>query len=186
LVTLAKLVMLFEDQDATQTWAVSFGTDSAAGNTTSLGTFSGSDQLQTLFFGSITNPETATVCRDVGLYFQKTFSGSKNNARIKAWQLHAIAAIAEKLKLATMTVQLGGATLGNAALQDTLPGESTEELTVLLKGYEEATYPFKLVEDWNGDGVATVHNVLMRPGTRTDEPNDRRSSFQLQEIDNIS
>lgn len=159
------LEVLFKDMDATQPVTWKFGINGADGDTTALGTMDSSETVQTLFFGDITDAENATAFKSISLYAEGSYSGSRNQRKILAFELHCIP-VSEVIKTFTLTARMGGAVTGYGAVQDDIPGQSGPELLSTLEDtFEAREFSFYLIENFNRDGDPDSHVVTFRPQT---------------------
>ncbi len=170
------LEVLMRDNDSTQPFAVKFGVDGADHTSASLGTLNEATSVQTLYFGDVTDFATATVFRDIGLYFEGTITGSKQKAKFKAFELHAYP-IVEILKLFTIKVQVGGAMLHNGSNQDDVTDPS--QLQTDIEAFENREATFYLIEDMDRDGIPTSHPVVMRAGSLVKTPSQGGSQWEM-------
>ena len=69
---LLALIIWGKNISSTNTIGVKFGVDGAVPTTTSLGTFNGTDSVQTLYFEGVTSPTTAAIGRMLQLQFTHT------------------------------------------------------------------------------------------------------------------
>ncbi len=145
--------------DAEHTVAVAFRLDSASA-WTSLGTFTGSGAVQTLYFDTISNPETNAVGRSVQLRFTLT-SDDTVSPQLYAFALHATLR-PSRVRVWEMEVEVGEGV-------ETLPlvPEQSARNTVVtnLESLEAQAYPIELTEDFDWDGAPTTHRVQIVPGT---------------------
>jgi hypothetical protein len=157
---------LVEDTDAEHTLVVTFGLDGAAPSTTTLGTFSGSGNLQTLYFNTITTPESNAIGRTTQLRFQLTTDDTVS-PKLHAYALHSTVR-PERTRIWECYVWLGPEVQLRNGNFDTV-----SKVTQLanLDTLEQQTYPIALEHDLDEDGDSTTIRVHILDAGRAPEDN---------------
>jgi hypothetical protein len=84
------LTCIGEDITSTYNIDVTYGLDGAASTTTTLGSFAGTERVQTLFFNTVTNPETNAIGRTIQLRFAFDRGDAGNEPpKMYAFSLHS-------------------------------------------------------------------------------------------------
>jgi hypothetical protein len=157
-----KLDVRMDDMDGTQPVTVKFGKDGADPSSgTTLGTLEGSNAVQTLYFGSLSDAEDA-LFHDISFYFEGTYTGTKNKRSIRGFEFHCVPLFEDVPRIWQIDVAVGGAHLHNGSSQD--DERSRAALIQLLRNFETKKVAWKLIEDFDGDGEATAHSVMFRVG----------------------
>ena len=132
------------------------GADGQVSNAVAVGTFSGTNKVQTLYTNDMTNPESQAIGRSFifgldassapkGFAVESvTVRGHTTQARETMWEFDILT---------------GGGIL-DTGLEDV---QSVEETIDLLEALEDSAYPIELVEDLRGTGSNTTHTVDIVP-----------------------
>lgn len=156
-----KLVVQFHRIDSTKAVVVKFGADGADPASVTLGTLSGSQDIQTLFFDDLGSPLTAATFKDIALQFEYTSSGTENNIHIHAFSLHS-RLVRATVKEWLVEFFVGQGVLLNNGLPDT---QSKAVVLSALETLEEQVYPIRMTEDFDGDDADTTTAVAIVPGS---------------------
>jgi hypothetical protein len=147
----AQLAMTFivEDTDADHTIGVKFGVDGKPASTTSLGTISGEDRVQTLYFNGITTPESNAISHL--LQPELTFTTDDTvSPKLHAMALHS-AIRPERFRVWECYVDIGdGLLLNNSYVEPVSKASILSKLDTL----ETQVYPIAFEHDLDQDGVA--------------------------------
>jgi len=152
----------FEDMDADTTLTVKFGRDGSSAQTNTLGTMTGSEQTQTLYFDDLTNPTIEAVYNSIQLYFSRTYSGSRNKMKIRSFTLHSIlASDTTSDREIWFQFYVGGARQASGML-DT---QGKADILSGLRTLEAQAYPIRLKERFDDIEVQTTHVVKIKRGS---------------------
>jgi len=152
----AQLAMTFivEDTTSNRTIGVKFGLDGASPSTTTLGTINSSDRVQTLYFNSITTPETNAVSHL--LQPELTFTTNDTvSPKLHAMALHS-AIRPERFRVWECYVDIGDGLLLNNSYVEPV---SKASILTKLNTLEIQPYPIAFEHDLDQDGVVTEIRV---------------------------
>jgi len=139
--------------DTEHTIIVSFRVDEAASYTT-LGTFSGTGAVQTLYFDTITTPESKAIGKRIQLKFAFA-SDDSVSPELYSFSLHATLR-PQRVRMWEFYVQIGQ----NIMLRGGGRDPTTKALQISrLETLEDQVYPIELTEDLDADGTATSYRV---------------------------
>ena len=148
----AQLAMTFivSDTDSNHTIGVKFGVDGEAPSTTTLGTINSADRVQTLYFNSITTPETNAISH----LLQPELTFTTNNT--VSPKLHAMA-LHSAIRPTRFRVWECHVEVGDGLLLNNGNTEPVAKATVLsyLDTLETQVYPLAFTHDIDQDGVET-------------------------------
>ena len=139
--------------DAEHTIIVSFRVDEAASYTT-LGTFSGTGAVQTLYFDTIATPESKAIGKRIQLKFAFA-SDDSVSPEMYSFSLHATLR-PQRVRMWEFYVQIGQNIMMRGGGRD----PTTKALQISnLETLEDQVYPIELTEDLDADGTATSYRV---------------------------
>lgn len=171
---------------ANRTITVSFAKDGST-TFTSLGTLnSGSPGVGTLYFDTISDPETSAVGKSIQLRFALVTNSATQSPLLYAFALHSLLK-PSRVRTWTIAFQIGdGVKLHNGQAD---PQGKVTKLTN-LSTLETQTYPIRLTADLNGDGVNEFSDqaVQIVPDSLQRLPQEERQEgvevwqLQLQEV----
>ena len=152
----AQLAMTFivSDTDAEHTIAVKYGLDGAAPSTTTLGTINSASRVQTLYFNSVSTPESNAISHL--LQPELTFTTDDTvSPKLHAMALHS-AIRPSRFRIWECHIEVGDGLLLNNG--NTEPVAKTAVLSS-LDTLEQQVYPIAFEHDLDQDGVATEIRV---------------------------
>ena len=152
----AQLAMTFivSDTDAEHTIAVKYGLDGAAPSTTTLGTVNGTGRVQTLYFNSVSTPESNAISHLIQP--ELTFTTDDTvSPKLHAMALHS-AIRPNRFRVWECHIEVGDGLLLNNG--NTEPVAKSAELSS-LDTLEQQVYPIAFSHDIDQDGVATEIRV---------------------------
>lgn len=150
------LTLFFENMDADQTVTVKYGLDGEGADARTLGTLTGTGQVQTLAFEDLDDPDTTAVGRD--WQFQFEISGAKEGFRITGFEFRAHAAQVRR-RVWEFTVAIGDVLLNNGQPDPQDAGTTIARLLNL----ENSAFPIEMVEDLDDDESETTTLVIIDP-----------------------
>ena len=162
------MTFLVEDVNADDTIKVEYGLDGAAATTTTLGTLSGTGQAQTLYFHSVSNPETNAIGRTIRFRFTFTAATAGqtgqdkddvgNTPKMYAFGMHSTL---RPRKIRTHQVDVR---LSNDMVQDNgrLSPVALTSMITDLGALEDQDYPMVLRADFERDGSESDISVHLR------------------------
>ena len=153
---------IWTDGHNSETVRFTYGRDGVSPDTDEGFTFNGGENVETLYFESLANPLTAAVGNS--WQFRRLFSpnGTSHTRRMLAFAIE-FTLRPERVRAWLVRVVVGGAILGNAQPQDDVL--TAQEIWTKLNTLESQSYPILMTEDFDDDGVAEEHRVIIRPGT---------------------
>ena len=184
---LIALTIWGEDLDSNHTIQVHFGRDGRAASDRVLGTFNGTERVQTLFFKNIVDPTTNAV----GRFFQLRFTLTTNNTtspKLYAFALHT-QLVPDPIKVFELDVWVGG----NSLLRTGVPYEhSKSEMEDIFAELEAQVFPLTMLDDFGqshggtGTDGARVRQVRLTNFARIPETDNERDQerwrLTLQEV----
>ena len=152
----AQLAMTFivSDTDAEHTIAVKYGLDGAAPSTTTLGTINSASRVQTLYFNSVSTPESNAISHL--LQPELTFTTDDTvSPKLHAMALHS-AIRPSRFRVWECHIEVGdGLLLNNGNTEPVAKSSVLSSLDTL----EQQVYPIAFEHDLDQDGVATEIRV---------------------------
>ena len=152
----AQLAMTFivSDTDAEHTIAVKYGLDGAAPSTTTLGTVNGTGRVQTLYFNSVSTPESNAISHLIQP--ELTFTTDDTvSPKLHAMALHS-AIRPNRFRVWECHIEVGdGLLLNNGNTEPVAKSAVLSSLDTL----EQQVYPIAFSHDIDQDGVATEIRV---------------------------
>ena len=184
---LIALTIWGEDLDSNHTIQAHFGRDGRAASDRVLGTFNGTDRVQTLFFKNIVDPVTNAVGRFFQLRFTLTTSDT-TSPKLYAFALHT-QLVPDPIKVFEVDVWVGG----SALLRTGVPYEhSKSEMEDIFAELEAQVFPLTMLDDFGqshggtGSDGARVRQVRLTSFARIPETDNERGQerwrLTLQEV----
>ena len=152
----AQLAMTFivSDTDAEHTIAVKYGLDGAAPSTTTLGTVNGTGRVQTLYFNSVSTPESNAISHLIQPELTFTTDATVS-PKLHAMALHS-AIRPNRFRVWECHIEVGdGLLLNNGNTEPVAKSAVLSSLDTL----EQQVYPIAFSHDIDQDGVATEIRV---------------------------
>ncbi len=164
-----------EDISSTATIVVKYGLNGEDPSTKTLGTFNGTGAIQTLYFHTVSSPETNAIGNTIQLQFTLTLPASSTGTtvgpRLFAFGLHSTLNT-ERFRLWEIDVEATEEIITDAGLA---APESHSDILAALNTLELQTYPIVMLLDVDEDGVDETITVHLRDvrRSRTDEGAER-------------
>ena len=148
------MTFIVSDTDAEHTIAVKYGLDGAAPSTTTLGTINSASRVQTLYFNSVSTPESNAISHL--LQPELTFTTDDTvSPKLHAMALHS-AIRPSRFRVWECHIEVGdGLLLNNGNTEPVAKSSVLSSLDTL----EQQVYPIAFEHDLDQDGVATEIRV---------------------------
>ena len=136
----------------TETITCTLGADGQAYNAVTIGSFSGTDNVQTLYTNNMTSPETQAIGKS--FVFGITSTAATKGFAIESVTVrgHATQVRERQWEFTLLTAR----TMTNTGLEDI---STSEQILDALEALENSAYPIELIEDLREEGTATTTTV---------------------------